>query len=270
MFQPDLAQKIDEAVLVMFDDPQQRKYFTELFNRHPDIIGLHIKAGLWDEKDQKPYHKANITGHCGLVAARSHILAWKLGLAFDIQMLAERAGLIHDVTKMFEIDHAMAHGKTWDSFAVGIKIGETFLRKENVDPTLMRIGGSCGHGGFLAMQAIMQQSDKSDEDILRLIVSYVDDFTRHQQPVAPVVDEKNDLNRRIEKNMGNEDYKLLDEGAKDYFGGKTMSQFQIEIGIAKQNFLARRWMYVHDCDFDPKRLPEMIETELEKEIKAAA
>lgn len=269
MHESELAQKIDWAVPFMFADTQQAKYFKGVFTRHLTAMQLHADAGLWDPRDGKP-DWANISGHCGFVAARSRLLTRMAGMSLQMQNLAEAAGLLHDIGKRNEVLYTKAHNRGWDSFAVANKMAEDFLRNAGIDSDLIRIAGSCGHGSLLEMRGLVSEGYTPNEiDVLCLIVSLVDDYSVGTEYVLRVSDGKNAIDRRIEANLAATNYALLNEQGKKHFGGKSTFTFQGEVAILKQSFLARMVMRVTDTDFDPIRLPEMVEAELVKEIQAA-
>lgn len=266
---PELAQKIEWAVPFMFAELLQQKYFKGVFNRHPDIMQLHIDAGLWDERDGKP-DWANISGHSGYVGARGRVLARMVGMSSDMQNLAEAAGLLHDIGKRNEVLYTKQHGRTWASFEEANKVAEKFLLDAGVETDLVRVAGSCGHGSLLAMKELLTKDKADDVDKLCLIVSFIDDYSVGTDPVLPVSEGKNALDLRMAANLAAANYVLLNEEGKERLGGKPTFVFQAEVAEAKQNALARMIMELEDVDFDPRRLPEMIEAELQKEMLAAA
>lgn len=271
VLEPELAQKIGWAVPFMFADLLQQKYFTQVFNRHPEIMQLHIDAGLWDKKDGKP-DWANTSGHSGYVGARGRILTRMTGMSSYMQNAAEAAGLLHDIGKRNEVLYTKEHGRTWVSFEEANAAAEKFLLEAGVDLDLIRIAGACGHGSLLAMDTLLKKGpdELGPIDKLCLIVSFIDDYTVGTNPVSPVSEGKNALDLSIAANLAATNYALLNEEGKLRFDGKPTFVFQAEVAEAKQNVLARMVMDQSNTDFDPKRLPEMIEAELEKEMQAAA
>jgi len=207
---------------------------------HP--LKLHKSYGLWEwEPDGDGKSWSNVTEHCVIVAIRAMILGTKLGLFDELVVPLMHAAILHDSYKAHEKAIVVANGLEWNAFEKAAINFEVVLKNEGFDDLTIRLATASGHGSLLQAQDLIEKNERSPltpEEIAWCIHHYVDDYTIGSKPASKADPAGfNDLDSRIRENIKNPRYVQLNEEGKQYFGGLSTFEMQLEVGLKIQKIL---------------------------------
>lgn len=246
-----------------------QKFFANLGIELKEGLQLHKNAGLWTLKDGKP-DWGNVTAHCLMCAVRVKVFAEFFGFDDDLTRDLMIAAIIHDFYKKGEKEIVVAEGLNWAAFAKASENSMRIMREAGISERAIAIANANGHGSLLATEELLKEDNLSDEQLAKLILHYVDDYTINDKPVVPVSEEDgiliNDFDRRMLNNKANERYKVLDEEGRQYFNGETTFEAQTRIGHLVEERLASILSILFKRHLEPKKLPEIIEREVFSEM----
>ncbi len=197
-----------------------------------DVLGamkLHQNPGLlWEKNEGGKRDWGNVSEHCLVEVARVKELAKKVGFSPAMERELEQAAALHDFDKRLEMTAMKAAAARGESEAEASnsvdKIGEEALQAAGFSQNVIDIAGSVG--GKLAqlfeMTRILGQAELTELEVARLIMHYVDGYTRDDKWVWPMAVEKdgettNEVDRRTEKNLENPKYRKIDQELKPMF-----------------------------------------------------
>lgn len=159
----------------------------------------------------------NVTGHCLIEAARVSVFADILGFSAELKKDAMSAALLHDGHKRQEIaaiQEEMSNGGSGRnaSMAATKKYLED-LAEKGVSKRVIRFIGFAGGmpEALFAVKDILNSESPRDEDVAAIIINYIDAYTRNDEWAEPAVQGTNDVDRRVEKNKNNPNYKKIGE-----------------------------------------------------------
>jgi hypothetical protein len=241
-------------------------YFRDLGLSHREELDAHRANGLWDREGSSERSWGNVTEHCLVVAARVEILADWVGLPSWVKQDLMKGAILHDFYKRREKEFLCANPKfeigQYNAFSM--KSGE-FLRAAGFDELVVELAGSLADDKLPEIEKRLEKGDLSGEDLAFLILHYVDDYTSGTDWVVPFDGERNDLERRIDKLEGNDDYSNLNEVVKK-FEGETAFQAQRRVGRLIQERLAELVSQESGIRMLPDLLPEEVDREILRRI----
>lgn len=258
-------------------EKRKREFFSRLAVRVKDAMKLHKEAGLWDRKDGKR-DWGNVSEHCLVEVARADVMANWLGLTSETKDNLMMAAALHDFYKSHEmkkVKDAMASGESnWDAFEESSKESQSLMRAAGFSESVIHLAQSVGHGSFLETEEILKKDALSEDDRAFLALHYIDEYTRGSDWASPAETLEggkkiNELDRRVDKNESNVNYRRLDEEGRVRFGGETTFQAQRRIGHDVEDRLAREVVSAGVSVEDSKDLPEMIDKEIHEKISGS-
>ncbi len=249
---------------------EKTKYFSQLAVEMREALALHKGAGLWERKDGKR-DWGNVSEHCLVEVARTDVFAGMLKLPDDVMEDLKVAAALHDFFKKGEKEIATNEGLSWNSFDKASQESTRQMKEAGFSERVVRLANASGHGSFLEIEEILRKGSLSPEEVAYLVQHYVDDYTMDTEwaASAEMISSGrfiNDLDRRIDMNGRNPRYARLNEEAKEYFNGETMSEAQRRIGSAVEERLAQ---LIHESigqSLNPKDLPQFIDKEVRRNI----
>lgn len=145
---------------------------------------MHKKSGLWGtgEDDWR-----NVSQHCLVTAARVSVLADKLGFSEDEQKTLTTAAALHDFFKKEEIKSFKSAGMTWENMIQSSDKAAQVLKEAGFNEKILKIISLVGLGPTPEVTEILQKSDFSKEDLVNLLLRYVDIYTIGSEWAEPVV-----------------------------------------------------------------------------------
>ncbi len=255
-------------------DQKKTHFFSDLAVSLKSIFEIHRAEELWKKTPEGKRDWGNVSEHCLVEAARAREFAELLGFSQDQTRLLLESAAVHDFHKKFETLYTKQHGKVWDSFGHSDEVGETKLRQAGFSDEVIEIAGSVGHGSFLDMQEIVHRKDTlSDQDILRLIMHYLDDYTTGAEWTEPAFQDdagewRNDLDKRIAKNHANKNYETLNEEGRQKFEGRLTFDMQLEVGKQIEQILAHLIEERSGQKIAPHDVPFVIDQKIRQKIEA--
>ena len=126
----------------------------------------------------------------------------------------------------------------------------------------------------LILKILGKQGPLSQKDIACLVLHYIDDYTRDVNwallaEVTPGGKKINELDRRIDKNEANPNYKRFNEEGVGWFQeSETPFQLQRRIGHLVESKIAEIIKERSGQEIDPLDLPEFIDNEIRKKIES--
>jgi hypothetical protein len=132
------------------------------------------------------------------------------------------------ITKKREKGIVSSEGLTWGAFEKANKESDAVLRANGFSEMVIRIAGAVGHGSMEDIDLILKNPTFSEEDLAKLILHYIDDYTIGDQLILerPTEDV---LGARMAANKANERYRQLDLDGIERFGMSTFDK-QLEVG----------------------------------------
>ncbi len=255
-------------------DQKKTHFFSDLASSLKSIFQIHKRESLWEKTPEGKRDWGNVSEHCLVEAARAREFAELLGFSPDQTRLLLEAAAVHDFHKKFETVHTKQHGKVWDSFGYSDEVGEEKLRQVGFSDELIEIAGSVGHGSFLDMDEIVtRKNNLSDQDILRLIMHYLDDYTTGAEWTEAAFQDdsgqwRNDLDKRIAKNHANKNYETLNEEGRQKFDGQLTFDMQLKVGKQIEQILARLIEERSGQKVAPYDIPFVIDQKIRQKIEA--
>lgn len=153
----------------------------------------------------------NVSKHCLVEAARGDVLADLLKLSPEVKAQLFGAAIIHDFDKKEEIMSTGSKGRTPESFDEAYAASRQKLLTAGIDSAVVDISESVGHASIGEMETILKKSVIEEQDMARLTMHYLDDYTLGAEWVIPFDGEKNDLDRRMDANDANPKYAKMAE-----------------------------------------------------------
>jgi uncharacterized protein YoaH (UPF0181 family) len=218
----------------------------------------------------------NVTDHCLIEAARAFIFADLLGFDAELKRDLVLASLLHDGHKDREIaaiQEALSNGMS-SNVAVRKYLEE--LRRKGVSSRVINFISFVGGAPevlFEVKKILEKHQSLSDEEIASLIAHYIDDYTINGEWVKPMErmpsgDFMNDVDRRMERNNNNPNYKeIANEDSRvleslRIFPGKGLFEImaimshEIEVRIAQ--------LIKNHAKIDPISIPETIDEKIKE------
>lgn len=170
-----------------------------------------------------------VKGHCLIEAARVCILADLLGLGNETKKKLVLAALLHDGHKKEEIEAIQEEIKNGGSGRVAsILATERYLIRLSKNGVPKEVISLIGFAGGMpevvfAVEKIINKENITNSDLAKIVLHYVDAYTRNDEWVEPAEAGINDIDRRAEKNRQNHNYqKITDEisaifASRDFF-----------------------------------------------------
>jgi len=258
------------------EDSFERKrtnFFSKIALHTKDALKMHKRAGLWEKKEGRR-DWGNVSEHCLVVVARAMVLAEKLNLSEDIKKDIAMAAALHDFFKKGQKEVVTAGGLTWDSFEAASKESARQVQEAGFDERIVRLVNSTGaEDSIQDVENVLKQKKLSEEDAASLILHYVDDYTIGSDwanPVESLSDGRqiNDLDRRVDKNISNQRYAILNEEGKKHFHGQTLYDAQRRVGHLNEERLVDLINEKGGQLINPKDLPYLIDQEIKAKIEA--
>src|SRR3989344_6125106 len=232
---------LKEGMLESFDAKKTR-YFAALGLRLREAMQVHKAAGLWDKKDKKR-EWGNITEHCLVAATRTETLADMLGISGAVKEDLLLAVALHDANKKEEVLAPKRAAQEGASPTVAlyesIEGGAERLGAAGASPRVVELAESSGglpETTLRVLDILEKEGNLSDEELARLVVYYVDAYTRNAEWALPAETEGskgearwiNDVDRRVKKNEHYREAELdiIRRRVPDHsvFRGKTLSE----------------------------------------------
>lgn len=237
-----------------FED-KKHNFFTKLGLRAKEYLKTHKdeKLGaLWGKRKTKEDWR-NVSKHCLVEAARAEALSDLLQLPAEVKQRLFAATILHDFDKKDEIIYTASQSRTVQSFDEAYAKSEKKLQDAGIDPGLIEVASSVGHASLPSIEQILVKKTEtmSDQDIIRLAMHYIDDYTIEDRWAQPVEDGKNDFDRRMDANDTNPKYAKIAEAG-----------FYIEqrrVGNLVEQKLAELITQRSDKQIEIKLLPEKID-----------
>ena len=245
-------------------------------------LGLEARRGLRLHKDPGGHFKRNKEGkkdwrdvpeHALVVSARTQLLAELLGLSDEVKRDLGLALSVHDFSKRHEKELEVPEGGiTWDMYEENVALYERkILTNREFSKRAIRISEHTGHDGVLKVERILAKDELTGEEIVSIIIFYVDAYTRSSDWVIPAEQAEdgsliNEIDRRTERNLKNPTLENLNQEGKLHFNGMTMSE---AIGLAAHSAAERIVELLEErvgIKVTPKRLPEFVDEEIKREI----
>ncbi len=259
---PEITDLEIEVLIKKIFPIEKQKYFMTLAFKMRKALGMHKLAGLFDDW-------TNVPAHCLLATARVEVIGKLLKLDDELIHDMMVAATLHDFGKKLEKEIVTIAGPTWKAFEYANSISTLALKNAGFSQRIIRIASASGHGSLIETVEIVTSIEPSDEDLACLIFHYVDDYTINDKPVTPFSDGKNDFTRRMENNVANKRYKILDEEGRIHFSGASTFEAQERIGRRVQEKLTFLMIEAEGDMIAPNYLPEYVEEILNNEIATA-
>ncbi|MDO8513852.1 MAG: hypothetical protein Q7S37_05100 [bacterium] len=257
------------------EDPEKKdnntkdktRFFSRLAVEVMGSLRLHKKEGLWDRNEKNQRDWGNVSEHCLVEVARTKILSRDLGLSEDETKKLTIAAGLHDFFKKGEKSFMGQSGLTWESTELSEEESRRIMRENGFSEEIIELAHSVGHGSLSKVEEILNRQDLTEHEIAFLIMHYVDDYTIDSEWCKPAYDEKNDLDRRIEKNETNPRYQVLNQdGVGRFMENETTFQAQHRIGKLVESRIAQLIADRLHEEIRPTALPTRIDEEIKKEI----
>jgi hypothetical protein len=249
------------------------KFFSEIALRSKEVLRLHTQEGLlWDGKGGERW--GDVSEHCIVEVARVEELAELLRVPPETRRELATAAALHDFHKRRDIEYTRAHGKNWAAFEAIEEQSKTAMRSAGVPERILEIAQSVAHTSLSRTQELLAKEKLSDHEVACLVMHYVDDYTSGASWAVPALRKEdgtivNALDKRMERNMQNKDYQLLDQEGRDHFGGRTTFEAQRDIGVEVEKRLADMLSQKTGEGWDPKTIPEKIDALIKKRIESS-
>ncbi|MDO8602196.1 MAG: hypothetical protein Q7R62_03720 [bacterium] len=240
--------------------------FRERFQRE---IAIHIAHENWD----------NVIDHCLLEAARAEVLADCIGLSAETKKNLVQAAVLHDFYKKHEVEgmrsEVAAGGSGWKSYQATGKEAVHILKEASISPDVIEIFSSIGSQPVVLEQinSILKKSVFAEQDVVRLAMHYLDDYTIDTDWVRPAEKDAagvmiTDFHRRMQRNKSRPSYeKMNQEQRAEYknnplFAGKEPFQVGLELCKKIGEYFVRRIKERSGVSIEEVRLPEYIDAQL--------
>jgi hypothetical protein len=251
----NIIQTLSELPIFPDASPAVRRYFVGLGALYPRAMQLHRDAGLW-EADASGKTWANVTEHCLMESARARVLSRLLRFSDEQIFLLGEAAAAHDFYKKEEIR------RTREAIARGDTGREAVFETERESEALLLAAGFSSLQ-ITAIQSVagdpentfplsnlLAQGTVSFPDDARLMLYYIDNYTRGSLWAEPVFEEGgvllNELDRRGRMNAENPAYQPLNEAGRalnaghPIFDGMTRFEAAVFLGHQIESFFASR------------------------------
>jgi hypothetical protein len=222
-----------------------------------DSFALHAEENLITADPKDSWE--NVTAHTLTQAARTQVLCQALGLSEDIVHDAVQGAFVSDVTKRTEMERLGTGLPVRQVFSDMRLITENRLRGSGYSERVVRFAGACGHGAISEASNLVAQDELSDEDLAWLVVRYTDDYTIDDTWAGTVdSDGNNALDRRIDRNIANPDYRVLNEIGYSFFATETTFTAQRRVGHEIEDRLARE-LAARGLIVTPREIPQYVD-----------
>ncbi len=246
-------------------------YFTKLGLKVRETLKLHKGVGaLWGEEGTREDWR-NVTEHCLVETARANAFASLLGFSDLTKKNLILAAAAHDFNKRYEMESTKREGRTLGSFERAYSEATRRMEEAGLPDQVIRLADSVGWSASPELQKILSKTNLSEDDIAYLVMHYLDDYTVQSEwanPAETSAEGKkiNDLDRRMENNKKNPNYKVLDEDGRKRFEGKSTFEMQHEMGVQVEQKLAQLIEEISGQIADSKDLPVFIDEIIKQEI----
>ena len=253
---------------------QKRRYFFDLGAKQRRGLRLHKEPGRHFKRNKEGKKDwRDVPEHALVVSARTQLLAELLGLSDEVKRDLGLALSVHDFSKRHEKELEVPEGGiTWDMYEENVALYERkILTNREFSKRAIRISEHTGHDGVLKVERILAKDELTGEEIVSIIIFYVDAYTRSSDWVIPAEQAEdgsliNEIDRRTERNLKNPTLENLNKEGKLHFNGMTMSE---AIGLAAHSAAERIVELLEErvgIKVTPKRLPEFVDEEIKREI----
>ncbi len=225
--------------------------------------------------------------HCLIEAARACVFADMLGFDAELKKNLASAALFHDGNKPLEIkaiQEAIKDGKPNRAASnVATRKYLEELREKGVSSRVIRFISLIGGAPevLFEIKKILEKKIPSTEEIAALVAHYIDDYTIGGEWVEPMARVSgatfiNDVDRRMERNKNNPNYKKIDiedslvlRGSPIFYG---MSSFEAMAAVSHEieKKLSLFIKTKSGIQVDPFSIPEMIDGKIKEELFTAA
>ncbi len=261
-----------------------RSYLESIARAHPRAIALHDDPGnLWSP-DENGRHWGNVTEHCLVEAARVYELAELLGFGDGLKRELVEAAVVHDFYKKREIELTREHALRGGSGREGVLVNEgeargVLLSAGFSEAQVLWVQSVSGDpDNVIFVKGIVDSGRTDPEELARIILHYVDNYTRGASWVTRAEESEagvlNDIDRRNIMNAENPDYqKMNEEGRASYAGHPFfdgMTRFEAarsvnhEIEKLFSLVLAARGVPIRF----PEQLPEFIDELIRERVRS--
>lgn len=264
-------------------DEKKRAYFSRLALEVISAMRLHKKPGLLLEHRGGEREWGNVSEHCLVELARAKVLAQKLGLSKMTRRELELGAALHDFGKRSEImamKAAIARGESGGEASDDAdKIDERQLREAGFSQNVIEIFSSTGGKPqqLFEIMRILAKQAFTDQDLARLVIHYVDGYTRGSEWAEPAAMAEsdgmiNEVDRRTQKNLDNPNYRKFDEESVAKLAGNPVFQ---GLGSLKGEGLVCHMIEKQLAELinqktgetiNPFELPEIIDREIKSKI----
>lgn len=266
-------------------DAADQDYFLAIAKKHERELQLHeVDGKLW-EKDASGKDWSNVTEHCLIEAARADIFSELLCFSNEVRGDLASAALLHDFNKKHEIELTREDIAIGGDGLAGVRRAEEDAKKtlrekgfsEKIILLLTNITGD--REDLLQMMRILNLKSATEEDIARLVLHYIDNYTRGSSWVEPAVLDVslgkriNDLDRRSERNAENPTYEKMNaEGIRLNSGDSVLDGMTRFESSAFVNHLIEKKLadLINGCGVnieDPLNIPEIVDERIKNKIK---
>lgn len=265
-------------------DEKKRAYFSRLALGIISAMRLHKKPGLLLEHKGGEREWSNVSEHCLVEVARARAFAQKLNLPMAVRRELELGAALHDFDKRTEImamKAAIAHGESGGKASDDAdKIGEYQLREAGFSQNVIEIFSSTGGKPqqLFEIMRVLTKQEFTDQDIARLIIHYVDGYTRGSEWAEPAAMAEsgemiNEVDRRTQKNLDNPNYKKLNKESVAKLAGNPTFQGlgYIEGDGLVCHMIEKRLAKLINQEtgeiINPLELPEIVDREIRSKIE---
>jgi len=193
-------------------EERKRKFFSKEILSVKSAFQLHKNPGkLWDIVDGKR-DWGNVSEHCLVEVVRTEEIARMVGLPDEKIRELKLGAALHDFDKRIEIEMMKEALKNNESSSEASdnadKIGNNYLKNAGFSKNVIEVAGSVGGKPpeLFDMMEILEKEELTNQDIARLIIHYVDGYTRGSEWVEPMDAEMNEIDCRMQKSLDNPTY----------------------------------------------------------------
>lgn len=240
--------RLDGELLDLGPDTSEQRHarrcaLIAVMREHPDVWEMHKRNEQFTEIDGVTGRPAVL--HCAVQALRARVLAWLLKLDPATAHLLEKAAFLHDSYKANERRYMLKHGCDWDSYDRAQVLARRSWEESGMFGSLvMDIAGAVGHESLAIMESRVRAGADNPgayltpRELAMLAMHYLDDISIGSDWVTPVVDGRNALDFRMERNESSPVYATLNEE-----GRTRLSEQARQAGLTSDDFLGGKTTY---------------------------
>lgn len=254
----------------------RRDFFVGIALKYPHAWDMHRDMTQLERPRPGELNFQPAVRHCMVEAARAEVFADLLNLSRGMSAAVVEAALLHDSYKKGEV-LLMRQDPSWENYDLAQQQArQVWEGSRRFSPLVMDIAGSVAHETIGAMETILAKndSDLSEEDVARLVMHYIDDYTFEDEWAKEAelngLEKQNDLARRMRKNETNPRYQRLNETGRVHFNGQTTYQAQLQTGKRVEARIARLIEQRRGLVIDPSDLPVVVDNIIKKKLLGRA